>query len=231
MQSLIVIALMSACSIFALSEMSRNDNTNTHPSIRADNVAGNIFSYQTLISQYILANYDTLHLMVSQTPGTIEQLKILNYYTDNLSRYTQKNLIPYLNYQSIVFNYVNPMAGEDKPMPTLYIATTWNNYASTILTKSFTTTSLPEVMGKLGDNLSKHIYQGNSTYWIVPWIFKQQNCQILEMYSGLPDDSIGNNQLPNLKSFFNLICTQIQAKSSYRFMTYVYLAPTFNTDT
>ncbi|HLX52961.1 MAG TPA: hypothetical protein VKR58_03420 [Aquella sp.] len=227
MQSLIVVTIMAIFSIFMLSEMSRNNGTNIYPAFKAENIAANVLQYQDSISQYVITNYDTLYLPVSSSPGHIEQIQIIDYTHDQIAKFNQKNLLPFLNYQSIVFNYGQILTSESQSTPVLYIATSWSGYSSDQIASSYANLSMIEIMGKLGEDLSKYVYQGNSAYWLIPWVFSQNNCQITELYTQLPDDANGDSQLARLQNIFNEFCTQIQAKSSYQFMNYVYLAPIF----
>lgn len=227
MQSLIVVTIVAMFSIFMLSEMSRNNGANIYPAFKAENVAANILQYQDMVSQYILANYDSLHLPVSSIPGDVEQVQIIDYMRDQVAKFNQKKLLPFLNYGSVVFNYIKESASESQSTPVLYLATSWNDYSSNQLTNSYATITMIEVMGKLGEDLSKYLYQGNSAYWLIPWVFSQNNCQITELYTQLPDDANGDSQLSRLQKIFSEFCTQIQARSGYRFMSYVYLSPVF----
>jgi hypothetical protein len=213
-----------------LSEFSRNNGSNRIPAFKAENLAANVLQYQNSISNYILVNYDALHLPVSENSGNVEQIQIIDYARDQIVKFNKKSLMPFLNYQTIVFNYSRVLAGESQPMPVLYMATTWNTFSTTQLANSYAGINMNEVIGKLGEDLSKRLYQGNSTYWTIPWLFSQNNCQITELYVQLPDSAGGNSKLSELKNVFNKFCTQIQTSSSYRFLTYVYLAPVFNSD-
>ncbi len=227
MQSLIVVTIMAIFSIFMLSEMSRNDNTNIYPAFKAENIAANVLQYQDMLSQYILANYDTLHLPVSSIPGDVEQIQIIDYMRDQVAKFNQKELLSFLNYESVVFNYTRESTGESQPTPVLYLATSWSDYSSGQIASSYATITMIEVMGKLGEDMSKYLYQGNSVYWLIPWVFSQNNCQITELYTQLPDDASGDSQLNKLQKMFSEFCTQVQARSGYHFMSYVYLAPIF----
>jgi hypothetical protein len=229
MQSLIILVTMAIFSIFMISEMSRNDSANISPAIKAGNVAANIFQYQDAINQYAIESYDELHSPVSFNPGKVEHVKIISYKKDGIINHNQKNLSLFLNYQSILFNYSRALAGESQPMPVLYVATSWSGYATDKDLSGYKNINMVEVMGKLGEDLSKRLYQGNSTYWVIPWIFSQNNCQILELYTQLPDDMNGNSQYSKLQDIFRDFCGQIQANTTYnyRFLTYVYLAPIY----
>ncbi|MFN7094968.1 MAG: hypothetical protein ACK4M7_06360, partial [Burkholderiales bacterium] len=68
-------------------------------------------------------------------------------------------------------------------------------------------------------------YQGNSTYWAVPLLLRQNNCQAIEVYSQVPNDIYGASQLNKAKTYFNLLCNDLERKSSFKFLDYVYLAP------
>lgn len=234
MQSFIIVAIMSALSVFMLSELGRNDSAGRIPVFKAENVAANILQYQNVINSYILVNYDALHIPIAKAPGNVEGVKQIGIIEDKndqkVIKFNKKDLPAFLNYQSIVFNYSRVLVGESQPMPLLYTATTWSGYSSANIESSYAAINMIEVLGKLGENVSKHVYQGNATYWAVPWIFSQNNCQITELFVQLPDSSSGNSKLNELKTAFNRFCNQIQANSSYRFLTYVYLTPILNSD-
>jgi hypothetical protein len=229
MQFLFVLVIISVISIFTFSEMSRNNNEHVVPAFKAGNLADNIFQYQNLIMHYILTNYDTLHLPIAENMGNVEQIKVIHYTDDKIGDFNQKDYSPYLNYQSVVFKYSRILSGESQPMPVLYVATSWDGYSSSDLAKSYADTKMVEVLGKLGQNLSEPLYQGNSTYWIVPWVFSQKNCIIDELYSQLPDNTNNNSQFGTLQKLFKEFCIQIQANSQYTFMKYVYITPVFTT--
>jgi hypothetical protein len=227
MQSVLLTTVLAIFSIFMLSEFSRNDSVNKVSVRKAENIAANIIQYQNSISNYMLSNYDELHLPVSANPGNVEQIHIINYTGDQIAKFNKKQLLQFLNYQSIIFNYSQVLVGENQPMPLLYMATTWDGYSSNQIELGYRGVNMDEVMGYLGEDLSKHMYQGDSTYWTVPWIFSQSNCQITEVYMQLPNNS---GEASKLKDIFNRFCTQIQTSGSYQFMKYVYIAPLFNND-
>lgn len=223
---MIVWALMLTTMIFITEEFSRHDSANlaTYHAFKASAVAANIMQYNDLMVQYMLANYDVLHLTLTSNSGNVEQINWLDYEQDNISNYSQKNLLRFLNYEAVVFNYINPLIYESQNTPILYLASSWDTYTPEVV-KGYSTTQMLEVMGQLGQDMSKRLYQGNSTYWTVPWVFSQSKCNIIEMFSQLPDDANGISTLNKLQSMFNLFCTQIESKSDYRFLTYVYMQP------
>lgn len=229
MQSIILLAVMALVSIFMAAEMSRNDSTNVYPSFKAGNIAVNIFQYKDSISQYAIANYDELHLPISQSYGSMERIKVIDYTGDKIDKYNQKKLILFLNYKSMIFNYTEELAGESLPMPVLYMATSWDGYVTAQIASSYNGVNMIEVMGKLGEDFSRYLYQGNSTYWTIPWLFSQENCQIEEVYMQLPDDALGISRLDTIKRIFNKFCTQSKTGGYYNFMKYVYIAPVFKT--
>lgn len=226
MQAAIILALMILAPIFMAIEFSRNDSTNTANlrSFKASSVAANIVQYNDLMVQYMLVNYDKLHPTLSIKPGNVEQITSLNYTEDHINSYSQKNLLLFLNYATTAFNYAKAVDGESEIIPILYLATSWNRYTNDVI-PGYSTTLMPDVLGQLGQDISKHIYQGNSTYWIVPWVFSQNNCKITEIFAQLPDDGSGMTSATKLYELFNLFCTQIQAGSNYKFLKYVYLQP------
>lgn len=228
MISAIVLAVMVVFSIFIYAENSRNNGTNISVVAKADNIAANVFQYQDSITRYVIANYDDLHLAVLDGSGSVAQITPIDYIASQISKYNQKNLELFLNYKSVVFNYSKEVAVESSSLPILYVASSWNNYLN-VANASYENIRMLEVMSKLGAYFAKHLYQGDSAYWTIPWVFSQRDCQIIEFYGQLPLDSNGNSQLGRLKNVFNDICTQIQANSGYIFMTYVYIAPIFPT--
>jgi hypothetical protein len=227
MQAAILMAVMAIFLTFTVAEMSRNDSANITEFFKAGNVASNIFQYQDSVMQYGVAGYESMHLPVSINPGHVEQVKVVDYTADQIAKYNQKNLLPFLNYKSVLFNYTPSVLGESQPMPILYVATSWDSYTDEVV-PGYRNITMSEVMGKLGEDLSKRMYQGDSTYWVVPWIFsrKDNDCRILELYSQLPEDSGGNNMLAKLDNIFNLFCTELG--SEYVFKKYVYISPVFN---
>jgi hypothetical protein len=227
MQSFIVLALIIITGFFFLMETKRNSMSgrDNYLAFKADVVAGNILQYNDLVTEYILANYETLHVNSIVNPGSVEQVTKLNYQSNQIAKYSQKNLILFLNYSSVSFNYSNGSA-ESSVLPTLYLATTWDGYASGIA--GYTNISIPEIMGAANQLLSKHIYQGDSMYWTIPWLLKQDGqCNVLEVFGQIPEDNTNNSQLGKVKALFNLFCTQIQATGLYKFLTYVYISPVF----
>jgi len=111
----------------------------------------------------------------------------------------------------------------ESQVPTAYMATSWNNY----IYPRDKNTNMLEVMGQLSHDFSKRLYQGNSTYWTIPWIFSQDNCVIREVFSQIPDDKNGHSRLGKVKKIFENFCKNIEAASAYRFLTYVYMQPIF----
>jgi hypothetical protein len=228
MQSSIILAIMTVISLFTGAEYMRNNSTeaNVYQPFKAKNVADNVLQYSDLMLLYMLDNFDTLHQTQAVTPGNVEQITAIDYNQNQISGYSLKNLILFLNYSSIAFNYTKSSVGESQPIPVLYIATSWDSFSNSV--HGYSSIQMPEVMGQLGQDVSKHVYQGNSTFWVIPWIFSQSNCNVKELYSQLPNDSTGASAFNKLKTVFNLFCTQIQANSSYRFSTYVYIEPVIN---
>ena len=213
MQSAIILAVMVLASFFAGAEYLRGSSTdaNLYKPFKAENVAANILQYQDQINGYILDNYDDLHLSSTLDPGNIEKINLLDYGQNNIGSYTLKNLSLFLNYSSVVFNYTRAIEGESEPYPMLYLATSWDSYSSNV--HGYKNIQMEETLGQLSQDVSKSVYQGNSTFWVVPWVFKQSNCNIIEMYSQLPNDASGASTFNKLQSLFNLFCTQIEKGS------------------
>ncbi|MBP9741748.1 MAG: hypothetical protein KBD37_00145 [Burkholderiales bacterium] len=226
MQSSIILALMVLASLFMAAEFKRNDSgdANNIAVFKSDTVAANIMQYNDLMVQYILANYEVLHLPIAINSGSVEQIALLNYEANHVDSYSQKNLLLFLNYTSTTFNYANSLDGESEIIPTVYLATSWDNYTKDIM-HNYSATSMLAIMGKLGQDLSKHLYQGNSTYWVVPWVFSQNNCEVEEIFSQLPTNSSGVADIAQLKHLFNTFCSKVQSNSEYKFLKYVYLQP------
>lgn len=230
MQSIILLVIMTLAVMAA--EMSRNRHGESHMADKSKNVAANILQYQDLVIQYMLANYEKLHPDFSSNPDHVEKIELLDYKNNNIGIYSQKKFNQFLNYRSLVFNYVKSMPNENVVIPVLYVATSFDGYTDNNIYKTYLNTGLPEVMGHLGEYLSKHLYQGNSTYWTVPWLFSQKDCNVIEVYSQIPDNVAGSNDEKSnygqVQALFKQFCNQIQAFSSYRFLTYVYIQPVFN---
>lgn len=219
---------MVLVSLFTAAEYMRNNSTNVdvYQPFKAKNIADNILQYNDLMLQYMLNNYTTLHETQAITAGNVEQIKWLDYQQNQVDSYSLKNLILLVNYSSIAFNYSKLENSESQPIPVLYIATSWDSISSGV--GGYSSVSMPEIMGQLGQSISQHIYQGNSTFWVIPWVFSQNNCNITEVYAQLPNDATGGSSIPKLEKLFNLLCTQIQLNSSYRFLTYVYIEAVIN---
>lgn len=228
MQSAIVLAIMVLASLFVGAEYLRNNSTevSVYKPFKAENVAANVLQYHDQMIQHTLESYDDLHLITSENLGNVEQINLIDYGQMVVGSYTLKNFILFLNYSSVVFNYTRVLDGESHPYPVLYLVTSWESYTSEV--HGYTNIQMPEVMGQLSQDISKHLYQGNSTFWVVPWVFKQSNCNITEVYSQLPNDPTGTSTVSNLKNLFNLFCTQIEAGSYYKFMSYVFIEPVIN---
>lgn len=227
MLSMIVLVVMTITSVFMVVQMSRDAGINQTTIFKSKNIASNVLQYQDIVTKYMLKNYSQLHLSFSVSPGMVEQVSILDYSESQMANYSQKNFLPFLNYKSIAFNYVKNESGESQQTPILYTATSFDGYFESVV-KTYPNILLPEVMGYLGSDLDKHLYQGNSTYWNIPWLFKQQECNIQEVYSQLPDDGSGQSALSKLNMVFNLWCKEIQASGNYKFLTYVYIQPVFD---
>jgi hypothetical protein len=228
MQSLILVCILSLVALFISAEYTRNNysSKNNYASFRADNVAANIIQFNDVMTQYVIKNYDSFHEILTSNPENVELISVIDYADKKIyENYSQKNLQPFLNYRSATFNYTRFMIGESQLSPTLYLTTSWDNYENNII--SYKNIKMLEILGKLGHELNKRLYQGNSTYWTVPWVFSQANCNVIEVYSYIPDDSFGNTTLDKFKNIFNKFCNQIQANSNYRFLTYVYLQPVY----
>ncbi len=226
MQSIIVLALFIVAGLFTIMENRRNSPVAEHKysQFKSSAVAGNIEQYNDLLTQYLTINYESYHLVTPNNQGNVEQIELLNYQQDQIATYSQKNLTLFLNYTSVAFNY-SLSSIESLPIPTLYLASSWDNYAAGIA--GYKITSMPEVMGATNQLFSKHVYQGNSVYWTIPWLLKQSNCNVVELYGQIPNDSTGAAQFSKVRALFNQFCSQIQANSQYRFLTYVYVAPIY----
>lgn len=227
MQSVILIALMLVVSMFIVSEFNRNNITSRDNYLRfkAENVAANIIQYNDLLMRYSISNYDTLHHVLSFSPGNIESITLINYDVDKIADYTQKNLQPFFNYQVVTFNFSPNNGGDGQPLAVLYLATSWDSYIPGIV--GYSNTSIEEGLGRVGQYFGKHLYQGTNTYWSVPWVLKQANCNIIELYTNLPKDATSTSMLDNVKVVFNDWCNQVEKNSSYKFLTYVYLQPVY----
>ncbi len=226
MQSIIVIGLLVVIGLFSGIEYTRNspEEINAFNSFKADQVAGNIMQYNDFLVKYMLDHYDDLHEIISNNPGNVEKINTIDDVANLIAMYNQKSFLMFLNYQSIIFNYAD-LSIESEVLPTLYLATTWDSFLPKI--KNFNLTKMPEVMGATNQLVSEHLYQGNSTYWTIPILLSQSNCNTLEVYSQIPTDSSGNSQLIKVKNLFNRLCSQIEVNSAFKFLNYVFLEPVF----
>ena len=159
MQSAIILAVMILASFFASAEYLRDSSTdaNVYMPFKAENIAANILQYHDQAISYSLANYDNLHLISAQNPGSVEQINLLDYGQNNFGTYTLKDFMLFLNYSSVVFNYTRVFDGESQPLPILYLATSWESYSSEI--HGYKNIQISEAMGKLSQDISKHVYQ------------------------------------------------------------------------
>ena len=217
MQSIAILAVFII--FFAVIQTKRDSSIVVYPTFKSATVAGNIFLYSDKVTKYVLTNYDQLHINTLTNPGNVEGIHELDnkQFTDN------NTFIPFLNYQVISFNYAQG-GGESQVLSTLYIAMSFDNYANGIVPYALSNT--PEILGIVNQMLSKHIYQGNSTYWTIPWLLQQDGqCNMINLFSQLPDAINGDTQLSQVKTLFNTLCWQIQNMSGYKFLTYVYIAP------
>lgn len=223
MQSAIVTALMVIVSFFIFSEFSRNSSTdsNRYIAFKAENVANNILQYQDSLEKYIIDQYNVLHLQTSPIAGHVDKntIKEIDYKNDHLNEYNKKDLVLFLNYKSVVFNFTKHISGNKYQEPVLLVATSFDDY----IISGYLQVGFLEVMGSLGQDFSRHLYQGNSTYWSIPWLIRQEKCKILEGFSQMPEDFKGMSKLNKMKDLFGLICNEIQDNSAYKFLTYVYI--------
>lgn len=221
MQSLLVLALLIFVTSFTVMEAERiNVTSNDTATNHADLLAENLLQYNNLLVHYALVNYDDiLHLFRATTPGKVEGVNLIDNI--KLNQYSQINFTAFLNYQSVAFNY--SVASEDDPTPILYLAISFDN----VNFKALADINLPEMLGGLNQRLSKSLYQGNSTYWVVPLLVKQDNCSIREVYSQIPKDVNDDSQLNRVNPMFSKFCTQLRDNYSYNFLSYVLLEPMF----
>lgn len=225
MQSFILMALMLFLTSFATIQFSRNNIGTMDSSYenKASNVAANIFQYNDMVIGYMRKNESSMHLTVATNPGNIELITKID--STKLAGYSQKSLVNFLDYQSVAFNYAKVSTGESMPLPIYFMATSWSTYSISL--KGYKQVILPEVMGQLGQDLGKRLFQGDSTYWTVPWVFSQNNCNIQEVYTHIPNDDSGTTARNSFKTLFNLFCTQLKVNANYQFLTYVYLQPVY----
>ena len=223
MQSVIVTTLMIIVSFFIFSELGRNTGTesNRYSVSKAENVVNNILQYQDTLEKYIVDQYNDLHLRTSTNAGHVDKntIKTIDYKNNKLNEYNQKDLVLFLNYKSVVFNFTKQISGDKYQEAVLLVATSFDDY----VISGYSQVNFLEVMGSLGQSFSRHLYQGDSTYWSIPWLIRQEECKVLEAFSQLPEDFKGVSKLNKMKELFSLICNEIQDNSSYKFLTYVYL--------
>lgn len=225
MQSMIILALLAVLSVFMLTEKARNDSgyLNSTADAKAGFVAENILRHVDLLQKTASINYSKWFNSNPLKPGHIEGIHLV--YQDQLvSRYTQEN--QFYEYKDLAFNYSPPLKiGESTSNSILYIATTWNDP----IYKTYQNIGANQIMGILGDMLGKKLYQGDRTYWVVPWVIKNNNCQVVEDFTQVPENAENHSQLANLKNAFTQICNEIQSdkEANFVFGKYVYLRPIY----
>ncbi len=71
MQSIIVLALFIIAGLFILMENMRNSPLTMagYAQFKADAIAGNILQYNDLLTQYLIANYESYHQTTSNNIG------------------------------------------------------------------------------------------------------------------------------------------------------------------
>ena len=227
MQSIMLFSVLVSFTLFSLAELSRNSNTETTVMFsKASNVAANVEQYNDMLAQYVLANYDAKFGQISTaSAGMVEHINLLDYKGDGVDNYSQKNLQAMLDYKSVAFDYTKASSYVDESVPVLYLATSWNSYVAPFT--GYTNTSMLEVTGQLSQDLGMRLYQGDSTHWLVPWIFSQENCGVNEFFSQVPHNQDDSSQFPDIRNLFTVFCQQIEKNSRYRFAKYVYIMPIF----
>lgn len=215
MQSLIVIVLFVIISILGSIELNRNSSNNKYAELKADFVAGNIMHYHDLVYQYALTNYDTLHEASSINRGQVEQENLFDPKV--LNEYSKKQTELFLDYKTMFFNYVS--AKREVPIsPTLYFITTWSGsaYHGNML----------DVMGQVNQLFSEHIYQGQSSYWVIPWVGQQDNCNI-RIFTQILNDAQGAIRVFNVEQLLNKICLHFMVNSEFHLNKYIYVQPVY----
>lgn len=227
MQALIVVVIMVFMSVFGYMEMQRNDVTQGNKLIafKASNVAANIMQYADMLTQFSLANYDSLHDNDYSNGNNVGHVTIVDYQKDGISIYSQKNLMPFLNYSSAVFNYGINSNNDDNnsQIAQLYLVISFDDYLSGL--KGYSNINLDHVMGELASKYSTHLYQGSSVTWAIPIIVKQDNtCNAIAIFGQVPIDSNNSKQMNKISTLFNRFCMQLK-NNGYSMQKYVYVAP------
>lgn len=222
MQVIIVVLLFISVIIFGVIENKKNNPGDTQALrvFKSNEIATNLMAYGDLLNQYIQVNYETLHYISPINVGFVEGVRIIDNV--EVEPYNLKQLHPILNYQAMVFNYTQALL--DKSVsPTLYLVITWDKVDPYF--KYYHHMNLPEIAGQMNQLFSKKIYRGSGTFWTVPWILYNEQCEAKEIYSQVPTDHNNQSRVLNIANFFRTYCTQIEQISAFRFLKYVYVQP------
>lgn len=222
MQVIFILGLFLGIIAFGVMESTQNSSS-THPKnlkYLAKCLASNVLQYNSFSTQYAISNYSIFHENAAQNP---DQVEMVNYVdTSKLNVYDQKNTTLLMNYNSYLFNYTQS-SNTTQNLPTLYVVTTWDKVSPNAGSK-FTNVDLNEVMSQIGLALSQRVYQSTSTYWTVPWLAMQSDCQIKIMFSELP----ATIPFANINNFFNIVCKGL-INSKVQLGKYIYFQPIYYT--
>ena len=216
---MIILATLTLSSVFIYSNRLLYDKPNELIVFKAQNIATNIVQYHDLVVEYIGQNYATMHIAAVATPTVIEHITLLPNISNIMPNSSSQHFVTALNYMTLTFNYV-PHTLNQTRVPLLYMLTSWNAINGSMNNPNV---NLDEVMGQLHQLLSVHIYSGNSTYWSYPWIFKQHDCHIIDLYSSVPQTLKGQDLSATIQKLFYQWCQQLQQQHSYKLLNYIYL--------
>jgi hypothetical protein len=235
MQGMIVTLLFISVVTFGVIENKRSNpsEVQTLSMFKADDIAANLMAFGDLYYQYIQAHYETFHSIRPTNVGKVEGVLMLNTPKDTaeIKKYNLKNLRPMLNYKVLVFNYTRPDVGNDA-LPTLYLVIMWDSIAPEF--KNYQYVNLAEVAGQMNQLFGKRIYQGDSSFWTIPWIgYKNENekeCKLQEVYSQVPLDHNSQSRMKNIVEFFKTYCGELEYVYGIKLSTYIYVQPVYKID-
>lgn len=227
MQSFLILALFAVIISFSAMQYSKYDPTSKQDFELeiSNNAAGNLVGYITSLNKYVLQNYSTLHVNTANNVGHLEQITLIN--TPQIRQYDQKNTNYIFDYRTVTFNYTLPNSSPSV-LPYLFAITTWNNLSSSVK-GNFTKLSMYNVMGSANQLFSLNIYEGNGTFWTVPILVSQMNCNITQYFNQVPISDTGLSTLSTFSTFFNNACTELQ-NSGFSLGKYVFMQPVYLLD-
>lgn len=165
MQVLVITVVAIAMLLGYWIDSNRNDPTNTQnlPTFLGADVAENLFFYTVTARQY------------AETESSITESTVVNtVITDN-------DLVPYLNYSftklgdytGVILTYLDAK----------YLLVSWNTLNKTSINPL-------DVMGSLTQMIMQRQGYGPSTYWQVPLVGINNNCNISQIFSQLTNKNV-----------------------------------------